>query len=53
MFIVIISSFVTVPRQFRMKFNRQQVPARSAISYLVQKYELSGSVCGNNKGMVG
>jgi hypothetical protein len=33
------SSFVTVQRQFRRKFNRRQAPARSTISHLVQKFE--------------
>jgi len=47
------TSFVTVQRQFQRKFNRQQAPVRSAISCLVQKFELTGSVCNNEKGAVG
>jgi hypothetical protein len=46
-------SFVTVQRQFQRKFNRQQVLARCAISHLVQKYGLPGSVCNKKKGVVG
>jgi len=41
-----------VHRQFWRKFNRQEAPARSAISHLVQKYEQSGSICDNKKGVV-
>jgi hypothetical protein len=31
----------------------RQAPARSAISRLVQKFELTGSVCGNKKSVIG
>jgi hypothetical protein len=47
------SNFVTVQRQFQRKSNMQQAPARSAVSHLVQKIELTGSVCDNKKGVVG
>jgi hypothetical protein len=46
-------SFVTVQRQFQRKFNTRQAPARLAISRLVQKFESTGSVCDNKKGVVG
>jgi hypothetical protein len=46
------SSFVTVQRQFQRKFNMQQAPVSSA-SCLVQKFELTGCVCNNSKGVVG
>jgi hypothetical protein len=48
-----ISCTVTVKRKFWRKFNRQMAPATSAISHLVQKFELNGNVCGNKKGVVG
>jgi orotate phosphoribosyltransferase-like protein len=44
------SSFVRVQRE--RKFNRQQVPASSTVRWLVQKFELTGSVCNNKKVLV-
>jgi hypothetical protein len=41
------SSFVILQRQFWSKFNKQKAPSRSAISYLVQKCELTGSIYDN------
>jgi hypothetical protein len=47
------SSFVMVPRQFWRIFNRWQAAAKSAITCVVQKSELTGNVCNNKKGVVG
>jgi hypothetical protein len=38
-------------RQFQRKFNMWQGPARSAISHLIQKFELTRSVRNNRKGV--
>lgn len=46
-------SFVTVQRQFQTKLSMQQAPARSAISRLARKFELTGSVCDSKKDVVG
>jgi hypothetical protein len=46
------SSFVTVQRQFPRKLNMRQAPARSAISRLVQKFELTAIVCDKKKDVV-
>jgi hypothetical protein len=42
-----------VLKYFQRKFNSQEAPARSASSCLVQKYELTGSVCDNKTGVMG
>jgi len=44
---------VTVQGQFRRKFYRQQAPVPSAVNSLAQKFELTGSVCDNSKGVGG
>jgi hypothetical protein len=46
------SSVMTVQTQFHRKFKKQYAPIRPTISHLVQKFELTGSVCDNKKGVV-
>jgi len=46
------SSSVAVKRQFQKKFYRQKAPATSAISCLVQKSEVTGSICDNKERVV-
>jgi hypothetical protein len=47
------ASVIMVQREFRVKFLCRKAPSRSAINRLVNKFEVTGNMIDNKKGVVG